>query len=201
MADWNEVQKHEADYWGDCLGMRAWGEFVKQEMYAREMGLRKEYGTSVGELDMQGKSVLDIGGGPMSMTLRCINAGKLTVVDPCGWPASVHRRYRNYGIEFIRAAGEDLPVLDLHGYDEVWLYNVLQHVQDPAKVLATIVNLGRVLRIFEWLWIPADECHPHVLTPDMILNGLNGCRIVTVTMPHLKEYWSNATALAGVFTH
>ena len=29
MADWNETQKHEAEYWGNCLGMRAWGEFCQ----------------------------------------------------------------------------------------------------------------------------------------------------------------------------
>ena len=88
--------------------MTAWGEFTKQEMYGREMGLFSEYGTPDGELDMQGKSVLDIGGGPVSMTLRRINAGTLTVADPCPWPPSVHRRYKNYGIEFIQARGEDL---------------------------------------------------------------------------------------------
>jgi hypothetical protein len=204
MSDWNEVQKHEAEYWGNCLGMRAWGEFVKQEMYGREMGLFAEYGTPHGELDMQGKSVLDVGGGPVSMTLRCINAGTLTVVDPCPWPPSVYRRYKNYGIEFIQSAAEDLDqhfrmdvAADL--YDEVWLYNVLQHVQDPAEVLAHAKTLGKVLRIFEWLWIPADACHPHVLTPEGLLNWLQGSCILKVGMPRLKEFWSDATAFTGIF--
>ena len=91
MADWNETQKHEAEYWGNCLGMRAWGEFVKQEMYAREMGLWEAYGNGTGELVMGQRSVLDVGGGPVSMTLRCLNARYPTVVDPCEWPASVQR--------------------------------------------------------------------------------------------------------------
>jgi hypothetical protein len=108
MADWNETQKHEAEYWGNCLGMRAWGEFVKQEMYAREMGLWEAYGNGTGELVMGQRSVLDVGGGPVSMTLRCLNARYPTVVDPCDWPASVERRYRNYGIHFVRAPGEEL---------------------------------------------------------------------------------------------
>ena len=206
MDKWTEAQKHEAEYWQNCLGMTAWGEFTKQEMYGREMGLFSEYGTPDGELDMQGKSVLDIGGGPVSMTLRCINAGILTVADPCPWPPSVHRRYKNYGIEFIQARGEDLlgqhfRVPEAKGvYDEVWVYNVLQHVQDPAQVLTAAKTLGKVLRIFEWLWIPADKCHPHVLSPEGILNWLEGCRIKKIGLPHLKEFWSDATALAGVFT-
>ena len=203
MSDWNEVQKHEAEYWGNCLGMRAWGEFVKQEMYGREMGLFAEYGTPHGELDMQGKSVLDVGGGPVSMTLRCIHAGTLTVVDPCPWPPSVYRRYKNYGIEFIQSAAEDLD----------------QHFQmDAAADLMTkcgcttccstsrtrrkccdAKTLGKVLRIFEWLWIPADACHPHVLTPEGLLNWLQGSCILKVGMPRLKEFWSDATAFTGIF--
>ena len=53
--DWNETQKHEADYWGNCLGMTAWGEFCKQEMYGREMGVFSDYGMPDGELDMAGQ--------------------------------------------------------------------------------------------------------------------------------------------------
>ncbi len=201
--DWNETQKHEADYWGNCLGMTAWGEFCKQEMYGREMGVFSNYGMPDGELNMAGKSVLDVGGGPVSMTLRCINAERLTVVDPCEWPESVHRRYRNYDINFLRAAGEDLDKCHLRQFDEVWIYNVLQHVQDPEKVIANAlarIAPGGVLRMFEWLYIPADDCHPHVLTPELLLNALQGCCIVKVGLPRLKEFWSDATAFTGVFS-
>jgi 2-polyprenyl-3-methyl-5-hydroxy-6-metoxy-1,4-benzoquinol methylase len=204
--DWNETQKHEADYWGNCLGMTAWGEFCKQEMYGREMGLFSDYGTPDGELDLQGKDVLDVGGGPVSMTLRCINAGQRIVADPCQWPASVLRRYDYYGIQFLRTAGEDLDQRFLDSrtsFDEVWIYNVLQHVQDPEKVIDNAVARiasGGVLRMFEWCYIPADKCHPHVLTPELLLNALQGCRIVKVGLPRLKEFWSDATAFTGVFS-
>ena len=75
------------------------------------------------------------------MTLRCLNARYPTVVDPCDWPPSVKRRYRNYSIHFVRAPGEELDQqhLALTHYDEVWLYNVLQHVQDPARVVANAI--------------------------------------------------------------
>ncbi len=204
--DWNETQKHEADYWGNCLGMTAWGEFCKQEMYGREMGLFSDYGTPDGDLDLQGKDVLDVGGGPVSMTLRCINAGQRIVADPCQWPASVLRRYDYYGIQFLRTAGEDLDQRFLDSrtsFDEVWIYNVLQHVQDPEKVIDNAVARiapGGVLRMFEWCYIPADKCHPHVLTPELLLNALQGCCIVKVGLPRLKEFWSDATAFSGVFS-
>lgn len=202
---WAEVQYHEADYWGNCLGMRAWGEFTKQEMYGREMGVFDDYGDGHGELNMRGKSIMDVGGGPVSMTLRCYNAGRLIVVDPCEWPASVLRRYKAYGIKFIQEAGERLnaqPALDKH--DEVWVYNVLQHTQDPRAVMYNAmdrVKPGGVLRIFEWLNIPADKCHPHVLTAEWLLNTLAGCRVERIRIRRLKEYWSDADALAGVFSN
>lgn len=204
MAEWTEVQKHESEYWGNCLNFRTWGEFVKGEMYGREMGLFDDYGDGHGEFAMRGRSVLDVGGGPVSMTLRCWASGHLVVVDPCQWPDSVDRRYRRYGIKFIQARGEELDTLTLPDtlYDEVWLYNTLQHVEDPAKVVKNAlarVAPGGKFRIFEWCYIPADDCHPHVLTPDCLLNWLTGTRILQVRIPRLKEFWSDATAFCGVF--
>lgn len=184
--------------------MTAFGEFCKGEMYLREMGLFADYGTADGELAVPGKTILDVGGGPVSATLRCVGAERLVVVDPCQWPPSVGRRYANYEIEFVRATGENLDkALDAYRFDEVWVYNVLQHVQDPAQVVAnaiTRVAPGGVLRIFEWLHIPADDCHPHVLTPEGLLNWLRGCCILKVGLPHLKEFWSDATAFTGIFS-
>lgn len=199
---WAEAQKHEAEYWGNCLGMRVWGEFTKQEQYGREMGLFAEYGDGHGELEMSDKTVLDIGGGPVSMTLRCLNAAKLVVVDPLEWPQSVMRRYHNYGIRCVRSAAEDLP--DDGRFDEVWMYNVLQHVDDPRLVLANAIKhvaAGGVFRIFEWLDIPADKCHPHVLTSEMLSSSLAGMKTVQMRIPTLNDYWANgAQAFVGVFS-
>jgi len=200
---WIDAQKHEAKFWGDCLNLSTWQEFVKQEMYSREMQLIADYGDN-GEFDMQGKSVIDIGGGPVSMTLRCHHASRLTVVDPIAWPKAVLRRYCQYGIDFVRCAGEDLLTVDVWPADEVWICNVLQHVADPNKVLVEAKNhlnrCGR-LRIFEWINIPADKCHPHVLTPELLSKGLTGLRIEKLSIPRLNEYWTpNAEAFVGVFS-
>lgn len=206
-ATWNDAQAHELEYWGNCLGMRAWGEFVKQEMYGREMMLFEDYGKDwQGELNMQGASVLDVGGGPVSMTLRCVDSDRLVVVDPCGWPDSSHRRYARYGIKFIQSQGEELDTISprLGSFDEVWVYNVLQHTQNPQEVinqsLACLKQNGK-FRIFEWLNIPADTCHPHVLTAEWLLNMLSGLKVVKLNIKRLKEFWSDADAFAGVFTH
>jgi len=200
---WADAQKHEAEFWGNCLNLHTWHEFVKQEMYGREMSLVADYGDGSGEFDVLGKSVLDIGGGPVSMTLRCYNASHLVVADPIKWPASVFRRYRGYGIQFVRVAGEDLP-RSLGLFEEVWIYNVLQHVDDPMVVMSRakehLTDDGK-LRIFEWINIPADDCHPHVLTPELLLKGLSDLRALKFNIPTLNEYWTpNAQAFVGVFS-
>ncbi len=201
---WVAAQQHEARFWGNCLNLNTWHEFIKQEMYGREMQLITDYGVN-GEYDMQGKSVLDIGGGPVSLTLRCFNSPRLIVADPMVWPDAVHRRYRMYGIEFVRCAGENLAETQAYfPSDEVWICNVLQHVADPKVVLAEAKHClrpGGRLRIFEWLNIPADECHPNVLTPKLLSDGLAGLKMMYLSIPRLNEYWTpNAEAYVGVFS-
>lgn len=196
--NWNDVQKHEAAYWRDCYSAVAFGEVQKQEMYAREMQIIKDYGDEHGDFDLRGNSILDLGCGPWSMLLRGHNTDRLVGVDPLEWPPSVLRRYKNYGIEFVRQPAEEFEMAAT--FDEVWIYNVLQHVQDPGKVIEVARKLAPVVRIFEWLYIPADDCHPHVLTPDAILNWFAGCKINYVGIPRLKEYWCEATAFTGIFT-
>ena len=115
------------------------------------------------------------------------------------YAATATTRSTTFGRRLSSWIRRDLPI---QHYDEVWLYNVLQHVGDPAKVVANAVGRlaqGGCLRLFEWINIPADDCHPHVLTPDGILNWLCGCRIEKVGLPHLKEFWSDATAFTGIF--
>lgn len=201
---WDAAQEGEAGYWGNCNNFRTWGEFTKGELYGREMDLYREFGDAYGELNMQGRSILDVGGGPISMTLRCYNSHLMVVADPITWPPPVHRRYLNAGIQFLQVAGEDLPP-PVREYDEVWIYNVLQHVRDPQQVIekakAYVAQGGGRLRIFEWLNIPADKCHPHVLTEMMLCEAFQDMCAHKIVTPVLNEYWAvNAQAFAGVFS-
>jgi glycosyltransferase involved in cell wall biosynthesis len=153
----------EREWWGGCANTA--DEEAKQEKYASMMGL-DVYRNGVGwhcapPLDMRGKSVLDIGGGPVSLLLKCQDV-KGTVLDPIRWPEWVHLRYRAAGIEYVQAPAE---LYDFgHVFDEVWIYNVLQHVQDPAEVIATALRHGRTIRVWDWLGGVPNAQHPHVLT-------------------------------------
>lgn len=181
----------EASYWGDCTN--TFDEDQKHFVYAALMGIRQNGFAFSG----MGLSILDIGGGPTSMLLKCRDLddiGRSAVVDPLmdKYPQWVRDRYACKGVRAITGSGEDiddafaadqidrLPRLTLQ-FDEVWIYNVLQHVEDPAKVIANARAVAPVLRLFEWIDIPAHEGHPHMLTREK-LDQWTGARGTTAVL-------------------
>ena len=145
----------ESDYWGDCCN--TFDEDQKHYVYARFMGLDRQ-GYS---FDVHGKTIVDIGGGPTSMLLKTINLNCGRVVDPLRYPVWTTDRYRSKGISVTTIRGEDF---NWDGYDEAWIYNCLQHTDYPEKIIANAKKAAKVLRLFEWIDIPAHEGHPHELT-------------------------------------
>jgi hypothetical protein len=156
---WKDEQHFEADWWGDCSN--TFGEDLKHPTYARLMGM--EMGNDGGKvgIDLQGHSVLDVGGGPTSMTLKTFRPGHRTVVDPCPYPDWVAARYEAAGVEYLRIPAEELSTD--RQYDEAWCYNVLQHVQDPQTVINAMLERAKVVRVFEWVNLPPHPGHPHEL--------------------------------------
>lgn len=183
--DWDKEQAFEAHWHGDCVN--SYSEETKQLSYAWRMGLRTvEYGGHWPVYDLQGKSVLDIGGGPASILLKTINGKDLVMVDPCPYPQWVRSRYAAKKILWSRVKGEDIGSTSGR-YDEVWIYNCLQHVDNPQAIIENARAVAPVLRIFEWIDIPAHEGHPHELKEDLLnewigaegtveyMTGENGC--------------------------
>lgn len=158
MGDWQIAQQSEREWWEDCRN--TYFEEEKQLKYAEKMGLRRIPGPKTPyRFDMGGRSVLDIGGGPTSLLLKCDNVRGI-IVDPLEYPQWVYERYKLAGIEYKRGKGEDI---DATGFDEVWLYNVLQHVEDPQRVIQNARKAGKVVRIFEWVDAQTNQCHIHKL--------------------------------------
>lgn len=166
---WRSAQTWEQDWWGSCTNTL--GEETKQLLYANRMGLKMFHdGKSPYNFDLAGASVLDIGGGPTSLLLRCVSI-KGKVIDPLSVPDWVLDRYIAAGIAFAQSAGEDIVE---NGYDECWIYNVLQHVRDPARVIQNAQRASKLIRLFEWIDTPINEGHPHTLTRDMLDSWLGG---------------------------
>jgi 2-polyprenyl-3-methyl-5-hydroxy-6-metoxy-1,4-benzoquinol methylase len=162
----SEEQQFEAAWWGDCKN--TYGEETKQLVYARYMQLvLMDLGGPGPEIDLGGYSILDIGGGPCSLLLKCRNPGSLGVIDPCLFPQWVAMRYLEADINWVLEYAEDfLPNVPDRSADEVWIYNVLQHVRDPELVVRESRRCAKRIRIFEWLDLPPHDGHPHELHQD-----------------------------------
>lgn len=166
-----DAQEWERQWWGDCL--HTFGEEAKQLSYAHRMGLEKL--TVAGKwpvYDLAGASVMDVGGGPVSMLLKTINGDRMTVVDPCPYPKWVRRRYDAAGIELAQQTAETYESLD--GFDEAWLYNCLQHTESPETIIAMIGAHAKRLRIFEWIETETNVGHPHTLHADELNDWIGG---------------------------
>jgi hypothetical protein len=160
MTDWKVPQDFEAEWWGDCAN--SFGEETKQITYAHRMGFVMAPGNGHWpHYDMGGKHIVDLGGGPASILLKCANLGDAFVVDPCDYPAWTVDRYNFHGVRVVREPAETFTFDGPFVFDEAWIYNVLQHVDDPEQVVATATRSAKVVRIFDWLDTPPHEGHPH----------------------------------------
>ena len=89
------------------------------------------------------------------------NLKKGKVIDPISYPNWTLERYKAHNIKVEVSRGEDAKEV---GWDEVWFYNCLQHTDDPGLIIKNALKAAKVLRLFEWIDIPAHEGHPHELT-------------------------------------
>jgi len=197
--NWDEAQKWESEWWRGVNGAcsNTYAEETKQLTYAYKMGLTAYVGPGTWPCyDMTGYSVLDIGGGPTSILLKCTSLGKKTkVIDPCSFPSWVQSRYYKAGIGYERLRGEDIN-LDEH-WDEAWLYNVLQHTEDPELIIMKAKAVASVVRIFEWIDIPPHQGHPQELKEENLNKWLEG----TGTVEWLNENNCGGKAYYGVFRY
>ena len=195
MNKWQEAQKFEKDWWGNCANT-VW-EDVKQMNLAKYMGLQivpnayTDY-----RIPLNGEKVLDIGGGPSSILLKCENI-QGWVVDPCDYPKWVGERYRECGINYYKVKGEDLLkeyFKDIK-FDIVLVYNVLQHTQNPELIIQNARELGKEVRIFEWINTGVVPGHPHSFTREQLEGWLGGRGQVV----NLSSNGLYGQALTGIF--
>lgn len=178
----------EEEYWGDCWSTTAFFELIKQNYYQTAIGL-----SNTSDIPT---NVIDLGGGPWSLLLRYRKGG--TVIDLGEYPDWVYDRYAREGIRVIKQPAEVFQE-GLHG-SECWIYNLLQHVSSPEKIIKNARQYAPVIRIFEWIDIPPYHLHPQLLTHSRMLSmlrGMNGtAKIIDYNIPaHLMC----ARAFTGVF--
>lgn len=166
---WEDDNKWESEWWGNCANTLR--EELLQFAYSKRTGLQSSYNSRTDfNIDMGGKSVIDLGGGPVSLLLKCQNV-KGTVIDPCKFPDWIRARYKAAEIKYFQIKAEDLV---LAASDEVWIYNVLQHTVDPEKIIRNAKKAAPVIRLFEYVDAGTSDGHPHELTEAKLNQWLNG---------------------------
>jgi glycosyltransferase involved in cell wall biosynthesis/SAM-dependent methyltransferase len=161
----NNDYDFEKDFWGNCAN--TFHEDIKHYTYAKFMGIERNGHHFI----VHGKSILDIGGGPTSMLLKSYDLNRGKVVDPIKYPDWTVERYRGKNIDVSVDCGENVNET---GWDEVWIYNCLQHVRDPQKIIENAKRAAPILRIFEWIDIPAHEGHPQELKEELLNLWIGG---------------------------
>jgi len=178
----------EKNYWGNCVN--TFHEETKQKIYARLMNLEVSDSFII---NAQDKSVIDIGGGPVSLLLKTINLKKGIIIDPLIYPKWVYERYTSANINYIITGGEKFPLN--YEYDECWIYNCLQHTENPSQIISNVKKVSSLLRIFEWIDIPPHEGHPHELKQKTLEDWI-GAAGMTAT---LSEQGCFGKCFYGVF--
>jgi hypothetical protein len=154
---WLEAQEAEASSWNTVLLNPR--KIEQADIYYRHFPVM-----NLPLFDIQGlsaKKVIDIGGGPLSGILHFQNFTG-TVVDPIAFEDKWIERYKEHGIDYIQSPAEEF-LENYKGplYDEVWMYNCLQHVINPEKILNNLWRVSNVLRISEPCNTAVDTWHPH----------------------------------------
>ena len=182
---WRKAQVFERAYWGLDWSALWDEEIAKQGTYFRLMGIgdREDFGD---------RQILDVGCGPVSRLLRTKH-GPSRGVDPLPVSGDTKARYEAAGVELVGVPAEEMPTD--RKFDEVWIYNCLQHVRDPSIVLQRALSVASDdVRIFEWLNVPVDQGHPHRLTESIFLAAFGeGWRRVSWRIGDVNE----ATGASG----
>lgn len=167
---WKRATQWEEAWWGNCVN--TYGEQEKQILYAQKMGLEFVHdGKSPYNIVIAGENILDIGCGPTSLLLKCVDFNQAVGVDPIRFPAWVLERYKAAHIKFVQKKAEEYFA---HGFDEAWIYNVLQHTENPQAVIKNAQLAAKVIRLFEWIDTPTNTGHLHTLTQETLDRWLGG---------------------------
>lgn len=174
--EWKKAQAFEKNWWMTSTYYHP-GEIEKGDIVGRLLFADKGAPT---------KTVIDIGCGPFSLLQR-VPVKKGVALDPIFYD-QYEQPYIEKGIQRLIKCGEDLSPAD-GTFDEAWIYNCLQHVKNPTKILENAISVSSTVRIFEWIHIPPYEGHLHELTPELLAAPFRNCG------------WNTLIESKGVFGH
>jgi hypothetical protein len=153
---WKEAQQAETKYHRDPKEklLKIYRDSYRQ--YFKYVGLGN---------DLQGKKIIEIGPAHIPALYFCTNYEGV-IIEPME-----SEILRDITIEKnIRLIKEPAEYVDLKGYDEAWLFNVLQHVIDPDLLIYNIKRSVKLIRFFEPVNMGTAPQHPHAFTINDFIN-------------------------------
>lgn len=168
--EWLEAQEFEKAWWNTARN--TYGEETKQLFCAEKMGLDIRKIGFATWIDAHNKSVCDIGGGVCSLLLKTQNVITPLVVEPMKLAGWAYMRYLQNNIDVLIEPVEEAKLVGI--YDEVWMYNVLQHTQNPDKIIRNAQKHSKLIRFFDWIDTPPHAGHPQTLKADHLDEMFNG---------------------------
>lgn len=164
MEDWRQAQEYERNWW-----------FSSTQQHPTEQAKsRVVAGLICVANGRPNHAVIDIGAGPFSLLQRLpVKTG--TALDPIDY-GPLEAGYRRLGIRRLIKKAEDLTPED-GVWDEAWIYNCLQHVEDPGQVLKAVGTIANLVRLFEWINMPPCQGHLHELHSEAIREAFTGWQI------------------------
>lgn len=112
--------------------------------------------------DLNGKSIIEIGPAKFASLLYCTNYEKSYIVEPSIYD-DVKGYYENKNLVFIHDLYEscDSPTVD-----EIWLFNLMQHVKNPDALIEKAKAHSKIIRFFEPIDLPTNLEHPFSFSED-----------------------------------
>lgn len=143
---WKKAQEYEQGFWERAAQRAAEGSYDQLDFYEWRAGEIQKRLASLGqgqEMLFDGsRRFVELGSGPIGV-LGFLPAQERAAVDPLNhfYGSNDHlTELRNADVRYIEASGEAVP-LESGRYDLVIMENCIDHVKDPAAVMAEIWRL------------------------------------------------------------
>lgn len=113
------------------------------------------------EKDLKDKKILESGGGCHPALSVCSGLERAVNVEPLydKFPEDIKEALNSANIECLSIGFEDYE--EESEFDEVWFFNVLQHVRDPFLQIENAKKIANVIRVFEPIDTAINNEHPH----------------------------------------
>ncbi len=130
------------------IGLKNYAESYRQ--YLEHLGL---------SFDCHGKTILEIGPADYPALTYCYNYAKGYIIEPM--PSSILQELiANKPLVHIAKPAEDIDWgNEIPDMDEVWLFNVLQHVKDPKFIIEQSMIYAQRVCFFEPINCGTSDCH------------------------------------------